>query len=404
MSASPLLVPLIAPSSWATTVPAVGATGTRVRFADGIEAIDATSGLWNVPFGYGRPEFTTAIADALKEASYLSLFRRSHPWAEEAARALLAAAGGGFSRVLFTASGGSANDAVMKLLRQRATLLGRSDRRIVVGLVNSYHGLTYGAHALSGDALGQEVYGADRSGVRHVGVDQAEELDRLLHREGQRICGIVVEPVLGSGAIALPADLLDALARAQAADIPVVADEVATGFGRTGPFLASARWPFRPDAVILSKALTNGTLAAAAVLLGERITREFDAADAPLIHAETQAGTPAICAAILQSLALLPELLGPDGFHRVASGLERMIAALSRHPRVAGTAGVGAFRAVRIHGADSAPAVLELVEAIRQRGAVVHPAPSGIQFLPAAVLPDADLAGIAGIVAEALDA
>ena len=409
MIASPVLVPLISPTRADTTVAAVSARGTHVRFADGVEATDLTSGLWNVPFGYGRPEFTSAIAAALAEASYLPLFRRSHPWAERAATALLAVVGDAlphacFRRVLLTTSGGSANDAVMKLLRQRAALLGRPDRRVVVGLSGSYHGLTYGAHALSGDELGQHLYGVDRSGVRHVAHDDPEALESLLRREGRRICGIVVEPVLGSGALPLSAGLLAVLARASQDGMPVVADEVATGFGRTGPFLASSRWPFAPDAVVLSKALTNGALAAAAVVVGERLLAEIDAADAPVIHAETQAGTPAVCAAVLQSLALLPELLGAEGFPRVSTGLDCAVSALSTHPRVRGHSGVGSFRALRIEGLAGADDVLRLVEDIRRRGAVVHPAPDGIQFLPAAVTRDRDLANIPRVISAALDA
>ncbi|NQX04198.1 aspartate aminotransferase family protein [Rathayibacter sp. VKM Ac-2856] len=409
MSASAVLLPLVPPSVAAATVAATGASGARILFADGVEAIDVASGLWNVPFGHGRPEFTAAIADALAAASYLPLFRRGHPWAERAAAALLSAVGGSFphssfTRVFFTTSGGSANDAVMKLLRQRAALLGRPDRRLVVGLSGSYHGLTYGAHALSGDRLAQDLYGVDRSGVRHVAHDDPGALESLLLREGRRICGIVVEPVLGSGALELSDDVLAVLQRASRDGVPVVADEVATGFGRAGPFLASSRWPFVPDAVVLSKALTNGTLAAAAVVLGERLLAEIDAADAPFVHAETQAGTPAVCAAVLESLARLPELLGPDGFPRVSAGLDRVIDTLGAHPRVLGHSGVGCFRALRIRGVATSAEVLGLVEEIRRRGAVVHPAPGGIQFLPAAVVSDADLAVLPGIVGAALDA
>ncbi|NQX27116.1 aminotransferase class III-fold pyridoxal phosphate-dependent enzyme [Microbacteriaceae bacterium VKM Ac-2854] len=398
---SPLLIPLVPPSRW-DAPQAISANGTRVRFSDDVEAIDLTSGLWNVPYGYGRPEFASAISDAMRDTSYLSLFRRGHPRAVEASRALLGAAGGAFVRVFLTTSGGTANDAVMKLLRHRAALLGRPERRIVVGLTGSYHGLSYGAHALSGDDLGQDLYGTDRSGVRHVPHNDPEALERLLRREGERICGFVVEPVLGSGALAPTPELLEVLGRAAAGGIPIVADEVATGFGRTGPFLASERWPFTPDAVILSKALTNGTLAAAAVLLGERMVRDFDRADAAFVHAETQAGTPAVCAAILQSVALLPELLGPDGFPRVSTALHRLIGVIARHPRVTAVHGHGSFRAIRLDGAGEPEQVLDLVERIRRGGAVVHPAPGGIQFLPAAVLSDAEIASAAGIVLEAL--
>lgn len=400
------------PSDWATS-----AKGTRVRFADGLEAFCATSGLWNVPLGYGRDEIADAVAAALRDASYLTLFRRSHPLAEEAAERVISFTQMPFSRVIHATSGGAANDLVMKLSRQYWTIEEGTPRRIVVGLRGSYHGLTYGAHALSGDELGQAVYGVDGRDVRHVPFDDGgAALEALCRREGNRIAALVVEPVLGSGAVEVPAEFLSTVQRLREHyGFLLVADEVATGFGRTGARFASSRWIPEPDALVLSKALTNGTCAASVVVVNDRIATAFARQDALLVHGETQAGTPASCAAIIATLDLYEDLDVDRLFPAVASAIDRLEERLRSHRRVIGVAGRGAFRALRIAGenfssADGAePAsatkeeIIGLVERIRRAGAIVHPGPSVIQVIPAAVSDSADLERLGDVIDRVLD-
>ncbi|MFS0894795.1 daptide-type RiPP biosynthesis aminotransferase [Microbacterium sp. 179-I 3D3 NHS] len=402
------------PGDWATS-----AKGTRVRFADGLEAFCATSGLWNVPLGYGRDEIADAVSEALRDASYLTLFRRSHPLAEEAAERVISFTGMPFSRVLHATSGGAANDLVMKLSRQYWSIEEGMPRRLVVGLRGSYHGLTYGAHALSGDELGQAVYGVDGRDVRHVPFDDGgAALEALCRREGNRIAALVVEPVLGSGAIEVPADFLDAVQRLRAQyGFLLVADEVATGFGRTGVRFASSRWMPHPDALVLSKALTNGACAASVVVVGERIATAFDRHDALLVHGETQAGTPSSCAAIVATLDLYEQLDVDRLFPEVIAQIDRLEERLVGHPRVIGVAGRGAFRALRIAGRTSASTepggtepvgaskeeIVELVERIRRAGAIVHPGPSVLQLIPAAISDSADLDRLGDVLCDVLD-
>lgn len=384
---------------------ALSAQGTRVRFADGVDAYCATSGLWNVPLGYGRQEIADAVARALRDASYLTLFRRSHPLAEAAAERVLDFTGMPFSRLIYSTSGSAANDVGMKLVRQFWAISGQPQRRIVVGLRGSYHGLTYGAHALSGDDLGQALYGVDRRDIRHVPFDDGgEALATLLAREGGRVAAIVLEPVLGTGAVVVPAPFLAAVRTLREEHgFLVVADEVATGFGRTGRRFASAGWD--PDALLLSKALTNGTCAAAVVAVGERIASAFDRADAPFVHGETQAGAPATCAAILATIDLYESLDLDTRFREVAAHLDAVVSRLRTHPRISGARGAGAFRAVTVAPDPTAGPldVIDLVERIRRKGVIVHPAPSGIQFIPPAVSTPADVELIAVAVEGALD-
>ncbi len=377
---------------------AVSAKGHHVRFADDSVRLCATSGLWNVPLGYGHAGVAEAVAAALRDASYLTLFRAVHRPAEDAAAALLDLAGAdAYRSVVFSTSGGAANDAVMKLARQFHGEREDPARTIVVGLRGSYHGTMYGSHALSGDALGQGAYALDRRAVRHVDADDPAELSALLQREGSRVAAVVVEPLLGSGAHPLsPAFIEAVLDLRDEHGFLLIADEVATGFGRTGPLFASGEWSRTPDLLVLSKALTNGALGAAAILVGPRVSSLFAERRAIFVHGETQAGTPAVAAAIL---AVVAEFRRPDvllAVDRVSEGVRSLADALVRDGLAVEIRGRGAFVAIALTGPAgarlTADRVPDAVAAIAAAGAIVHPGVDGIQLIPGYGYGDAESA------------
>jgi adenosylmethionine-8-amino-7-oxononanoate aminotransferase len=389
---------------------AISALGVRVRMADGRNLLCGTSGLWNVNFGYGRPEVRDAVAAALHDASYLTLFRYGNEPASQAARALLDMLGADhFGRIIYSTSGSAANDLVMKLARHWARLRGERLRRLVVGLNGGYHGLTYGSHALAGEDLGQEIYGVDQRLVRHVDPTDPEALRALCAVDGERICALVIEPVIGNGARAVPDGFITEAGRlADEYGFLLVADEVATGYHRTGPFTASSTWEHRPDVVVLSKGLTNGTCAAATVAVSHRVCDEFDRHDAVLVHGETQAGTPASAAAILAVLDIATETAASGQPARVAGRLDARLRELAA---TAGgrleLSGRGCFRGLRIGDEAGEPigpaATTALVQAVREAGAIVHPGPGGLQLVPALVYRADDVDTLVGAVSTALD-
>jgi adenosylmethionine-8-amino-7-oxononanoate aminotransferase len=402
------LVPFSAQHDPGTT--AVAAKGTRVTMADGRSLLCGTSGLWNVNFGYGQAAVTEAITAALREASYLTLFRYGHPWAERAAGGLVDRCGPDhFGKVLFSTSGGAANDLAMKLVRHAALLRGERTRRLVVGLKGSYHGLMYGSHGLTGEALGQQEYAVDQRLVRHVDSTRPEELADLCEREGDKISGLFLEPVLGTGALEVGQDFLaEAFRLADEYGFAIVADEVATGFYRTGPLRASSAWPRQPDIVLLSKGLTNGTCAAAAVVVSHAIVGLFEAAGDIFIHAETQAGTPATCAAIDAVLSLADKLDAERLSTWLSGRLDAVLAGITeRHGSRITVSGRGCFRGIHVETEEGPldPArQAQLVRLIRDAGAIVHPGLHGIQLVPALVYSEEDVSLLRDAVAAGLDA
>lgn len=389
---SPLWEHLIPPSRFAVpATTAVGAGGVHLQMADGSTLLCGTSGLWNANFGYGVPSIADAVHRALIDASYLTLFRYGHSYGQAAASGLLDRLGrNDYAQIMFSTSGSAANDMVMKLLRQACALRGERVRKIVVGLQNSYHGLTFGSHSLAGEDLGQTLYGVDTRLVRHVDPTDIGQLEELCRREGDRICGLILEPVLGSGAVEVPPAFIErAQELADEYGFYVVADEVATGFFRTGPLRASELWTRQPDLVILSKGLTNGTCAAAAVAICHRIADLFQIHDAIFIHGETQAGTPATAAAIMAVLELADRIDAQQRAADVAEWLDQELNGLVRRsPMLLELTGRGCFRGVRVTTAQGplpGAGTAELVAAARANGVVIHPGPGGIQLVPAVI-------------------
>ncbi|MBO3663644.1 aminotransferase class III-fold pyridoxal phosphate-dependent enzyme [Microbacterium sp. NEAU-LLB] len=217
-------------------IEADGAEGVTVSFSDGSTAIDAISGLWNVPLGYGSRAIADAVHQVNLQASALPIFRRGSTSARQAAERLREYAGADrYESVFFATSGSSALDAVVKLSRQVQKLVHGARRRRVVSLVGSYHGITSTAMALSGAYLYQDVYDVDERLHIKIPYDDVDALRRVARRFGEEIAAIVMEPVLGSGALPLPTAMLHEVARLrEQRGFLVVADEVATGFYRTG--------------------------------------------------------------------------------------------------------------------------------------------------------------------------
>ncbi|MFF3940621.1 daptide-type RiPP biosynthesis aminotransferase [Streptomyces phaeofaciens] len=389
---------------------AVSARGHRITFADGSEVLDADSGLWNVNIGYGNEAIVAAVAEAAATGSYLHSFRFENTYARKAADDLLQVCGPGhYGRVLLSSGGGVANDAAMKLVRHYHALKGHPRRNLVVALRGSFHGLTFGGFALTGEDLGQRVYGVDQRLIRHVTPNDVDELTALIARSGQQIAAVVVEPVLGTGTVPLTDEYLAALVRLRdETGFLLVADEVATGFGRTGTFFASQSWPGQPDVLLSSKGLTNGTCPASAVVFSHEIADAFTEHDAILTHAETQGGSSVPAAAVSAAIAEMHRLDAVVAGRRVAARLDDAITDLvARHPLVTGASGRGCFRTLRIGGPGghrlSPPGVAHLVGAVRRAGAIVHPGPAGIQLVPSLTYSDAEVDELMTCVESGLD-
>jgi adenosylmethionine-8-amino-7-oxononanoate aminotransferase len=388
---------------------ATGAKGNTITFADGSEALCGISGLWNASLGYGNQAVAAAINDANLNAATLPIFRRGSAYSREAAARLLEfALPHAYASVFYATSGSSALDAVVKLSRQFHDITGNPKRRRILSFTGSYHGVTMGAMAVTGSYLFQDVYQVDQRLHIKIPYDDQGALDIVMKRFGPEIAAVIMEPVLGSGTLPVPEGIVESVyGYREAEGFLVVADEVATGFHRTGPRFASHQWT-QPDVLVVSKALTNGTCAASALLLGQRVFDTLDEAQQVFWHGETQAGSPQSCAAIIATLEEIERLNVEESAARVGQRLADFVAGLERlSPRVRGF-GRGCFRAVQLFDDDGeligTDQVMDLVGECRRRGAIVQPSPGALQFVPALTYPDAELdvlfGRIQGVVAD----
>jgi adenosylmethionine-8-amino-7-oxononanoate aminotransferase len=379
--------------------------GVRVWDDRGRVYLDGASGLWNVNCGYGHPRLVEAARHQLDALAFGSLWGgRLHPPAVELARRLVEVVPVTGGRVVYTTSGSSAIDATLKLVTRYQRLVGRAERGLVVGLTGSYHGSTYGSMALTAQDLAQAEYLADQDRVRHVPANEPAALRSLAEDVGDRVAAVVVEPVLGNGAVVLEPAFVDALHELRARHgALVVADEVATGFGRTGTLLACEQVGLRPDVVVLSKGITGGYLPLAAVVVAGHVCDAFDTAHATFDHGETQSGNPVACAT---ALAVLEVMQAPGFLEHAAAMGQRLARGLDRladgEALVAGQRGLGLMRTVVLRTGTGDPLEMvqvgELLAAVRAEGTLLYAAPSGVAFLPPLVVdPDEIDEMIAGL-------
>ncbi|WP_375790674.1 daptide-type RiPP biosynthesis aminotransferase [Bradyrhizobium sp. vgs-9] len=412
-SGLPALWPLMSPTMKGRAEQiAVSAQGVHVSFADGRTLLCGSSGLWNCNLGYGNVAIAEAVAATLRRASYLSVWGCEHELAHETARSLVVLTERAeFGRVLFSTSGGAANDMAMKLVRQYHSIAGREQRNVILGLQGGFHGLTYGAFALSTGQLGQRMYGVDRRLVAHLVPNSGDDLERVFGKIGDRVAAVFVEPVIGSGAIVLDDSYLRALFDMRRKHgFLLVADEVTTGFGRVGPgFFASHAWEEPPDAIIAAKGMTNGSQAASALIVSTAVAETYFQAGAILGHAETQAGSPASCAAVLATIAEMRRLDALVRGARLAEQLRRKLSTLvGQVPFVRAATGRGCLWALHLADLDGAPLdqarTDAVVSAIRDAGALVQSGPSCLQIVPALIYCEDDLDSLLGCVACGLRA
>lgn len=178
----------------------------------------------------------------------------------------------------------------------------------------------------------------------------------------------------------------------------MIADEVATGFGRTGSYFASQNWPFKPDVMITSKGLTNGTCAASAIVVSHDVCEMFERTDAVLFHGETQAGSPTSCAAIIATIAEMERLDAVALAQKLTQKLDALLEEISSHPLVVETRGLGCFRGIQLSVPSDA-----LTAAARRHGLIVQPGTDFIMLVPSLTYSDEEFEELANGLRAALD-
>jgi adenosylmethionine-8-amino-7-oxononanoate aminotransferase len=295
----------------------VGAEGCRIRLADGRELIDGISSWWSACHGYGHPHIQQAVEKQLKTLPHIMFGGLAHEPAYRLAKRLIDFTPAGLNRVFFADSGSVAVEVAMKMAVQYWRNQHKPNKTKFVCFRNGYHGDTLGAMSLSDPE--QNYHHAFRNALQMqflVDIPTDEymfaDFDSLLKDWGNQIAGCIIEPLVqGAGGMKFhSADILAEIRRICAKhQVLFIADEIATGFGRTGYLFACDEAGICPDIMTLGKALTGGTMTLAATLATEEIFAAFlgDSIENAFMHGPTYMANPLACAAANASLDLFEQ-------------------------------------------------------------------------------------------------
>ena len=305
------------------------AKGVYVYDQNGKKYLDANSGLWNSVVGFDHPRMIEVAKKQYEKFSgYHSFFGRISEPAVQLADKLIEISPFSRGKVFFTNSGSEANDTTVKLLWFINRRKGRPQRRKIITRINSYHGVTAVSASMTGKPYNSE-FGLPLDGFIHAACphfwknshkDESEEeftkrmgedLENIIQKEGpDTIAGFFAEPVMGAGGVIPPSKGYFAVVQKilQKYDIPLIADEVICGFGRTGNLWGSQTYDIQPDIIIASKCITSGFFPLGAVILGERLTEQMMDASyeaEEFFHGFTAGGHPVGCALALEAIDII---------------------------------------------------------------------------------------------------
>jgi adenosylmethionine-8-amino-7-oxononanoate aminotransferase len=302
--------------------------GVILRDASGREYLDAFAGLWNVLIGYGRPELARAAAEQLERLPYCSAYSgfSNAPAATLAAR-MAGMAYPKLNTTFFTCGGAEANESAFKTARCYWKLKGQPGKYKVLSRWHAYHGVTMAAMSATGIANYWKMfeprvpgfiqvpapYPYRIEGVRageSVGAAAARMLEETIVSEGpETVAAVIAEPVQGAGGVIVPPDDYFPAVRAMCDrhQVLLIADEVITGFGRTGRRFGLQHWGVEPDIMSFAKGITSGYLPLGGIQISDTIRDALFAAppEDRWMHAYTYSGHPTCCAVALANLDLL---------------------------------------------------------------------------------------------------
>jgi adenosylmethionine-8-amino-7-oxononanoate aminotransferase len=399
----------------APPLPVVGGRGAWLELADGRRVLDGISSWWVTLHGHGEPAIAGAVAEQAARLEQVIFAGCAHEPAARLAAELARRAPAGLERIFYSDDGSTAVEVAMKMTVQAWRHRGEPQRTLFVALEGAYHGDTFGAMAAGGQAVFHGAFEPLLCEVRHVPVpvgdrtveECAAALDDLLEREGGRVAAMLVEPIVqAAGGMRIhPPEFLRRVREATARHgVPLVADEIFTGFGRTGRMFACEHAGVAPDLLCVSKGLTGGFLPLAATLVSAPIWADFLSEDRArtFFHGHSYTANPIACAAALASLALLDERRSLERVGELERLFARRLERLAARSEVGAVRGLGALAVVELAGEGGYldPRGPRLAGALLARDVLLRPLGDVVYFLPPYCVTDAEVA----LVFDALEA
>src|SRR5271154_4864236 len=301
--------------------------GCMLRAADGSEFIDGLSGLWNVAIGHGRGELADAASRQMRKLAFASAYAGgTNEPAVRLAERIVKLAYANSAAVYFTTAGAESNESAFKFARYFWKVQDKPNKTKIISRWHAYHGVTMAAMSATGMAVYQKMFGPLVPGFIQVappyayrwqgneepGIAAAEAVEKAILAEGpDTVAAVIAEPVMGAGGVIVPPDTYFPKLReiCNKYDVLLIADEVITGFGRTGRWFALGHWGVEPDLVSFAKGVTSGYLPLGGVIASKRIHDAILSAplDRRFMHAATYSGHPVWCAVGVVNVGIIEE-------------------------------------------------------------------------------------------------
>src|SRR5437773_3659495 len=374
--------------------------GAMLHLADGREVIDGLAGLWNVNVGHGRGELADAAAGQMRKIAYASAYvGATNEPAIRLGEKIVNHAYPSSSAIYYTTGCAESTESAFKTARFFWKIQDKPNKTKIISRMHGYHGVTIAAIRATGMPAYHKMFGPLMPGFIQVaapypyrwqgnqecGFGAAEAIEKAILTEGPETVGAVIaEPIMGAGGVIVPPESYFPKLRqiCDQYDVLLIADEVITGFGRTGRWFALGHWGVEPDIVSFAKGVTSGYLPLGGIILSKRVHDAILEApiDRRYMHAATYSGHPVCCAVGVRNVEIIEE----EGLvERSAERGKRLLAALDELynlPNVGEVRGLGLMCGIELVADKSskAPALGLGVKVAREamaRGLLVRARP-----------------------------
>ena len=407
--------------------------GALLYDVNGREYIDGLACLWNVAVGHGRAELADVAAEQMRELAFNNSYvGYANVPAIRLAEKLMSLVYPNMQAVLFSNSGSEAVEAALKIARYFWYLQDKPEKVKIIARKEAYHGGTYGATAATGLPLFHKGFGplppafvrvetcypyrcGHCAGAADCNLACADDIEQAIVAEGpETVAAVIGEPVHGAGGVLVPTPGYWPRVReiCDRYDVLLIADEVITGFGRTGRWFALEHWGVQPDLMTVAKAITSAYVPLAGTIYSKRIHDAIMQAppDKKFMHGYTNAGHPAACAVALRNLQIIEDEGLVERANVMGERLLNGLRALQEHPNVGDVRGLGLIAGLELVADRSTKAPFDPSDAVgprvlkemRKRGVLTRVKGDSVLFAPPLIVEAAQVDRIISALEESI--